>query len=267
MRHMIEKYLRSPQHKLTVTVIGVGGTGSQVLQGLARIHVALTKLDHPGLNVIAWDPDTVTEANAGRQMFSPIEIGMNKAVALITRINRFYKMNWMAAPKKWNRQNTKDTNIYITCTDTVKSRKDFVDKIDTPTVWKEEDQRRYYWIDCGNTRNTGQVWLSTLNEYECKSNDKSFVPALKSLYQIHGTPKEDKEQGPSCSVAEALLKQDLFINTTIANAATHLLWQMIRSIYIEHQGVFISLENGLRSVPAPIITQRRKIRSEGIALY
>lgn len=74
---------------MTVFVIGAGGTGSQVATGLARISVALQALGHPGLHVTVFDPDTVTEANIGRQLFSGSELGLNKAAALVTRINRF----------------------------------------------------------------------------------------------------------------------------------------------------------------------------------
>ena len=53
------------------------------------MSVALQALGHPGLHVTVFDPDTVTEANIGRQLFSGSELGLNKAAALATRINRF----------------------------------------------------------------------------------------------------------------------------------------------------------------------------------
>ncbi|MBO8471748.1 MAG: ThiF family adenylyltransferase, partial [Bacteroidetes bacterium] len=77
--HYIDNYLINPQHPVTVNVIGAGGTGSQVLTCLARFDTALRGLGHPGLFVTVYDPDTVTEANIGRQLFSPSDIGLNKA--------------------------------------------------------------------------------------------------------------------------------------------------------------------------------------------
>ena len=88
--HYTDRYLLNPYHPVTVFVIGAGGTGSQVATGLARISVALQALGHPGLHVTVFDPDTVTEANIGRQLFSGSELGLNKAAALVTRINRFF---------------------------------------------------------------------------------------------------------------------------------------------------------------------------------
>ena len=76
--HYTDRYLLNPYHPVTVFVIGAGGTGSQVATGLARISVALQALGHPGLHVTVFDPDTVTEANIGRQLFSGSELGLNK---------------------------------------------------------------------------------------------------------------------------------------------------------------------------------------------
>ena len=46
--HYTDKYLLNPYHPVTVSVIGAGGTGSQVVTGLARMSVALQALGHPG---------------------------------------------------------------------------------------------------------------------------------------------------------------------------------------------------------------------------
>lgn len=77
--HYIDNYLINPQHPVTVNLIGAGGTGSQVLTGLARLDVTLRALGHPGLFVTLYDPDIVTEANIGRQLFGYSDMGLNKA--------------------------------------------------------------------------------------------------------------------------------------------------------------------------------------------
>jgi hypothetical protein len=38
---------------------------------------------------------------------------------------------------------------------------------------------------------------------------------------------QDDSNEPSCSLAEALEKQDLFINSTLANMAASLLWNLL----------------------------------------
>lgn len=97
--HFTDRYLLNPRHPVTVFVIGAGGTGSQVITNLARMNMALQALGHPGLHVTVFDPDTVSQANIGRQLFSETELGLNKAVSLVTRINRFFGYAWTAEPK------------------------------------------------------------------------------------------------------------------------------------------------------------------------
>ena len=120
--HYIDNYLINPQHPVTVNLIGAGGTGSQVLTCLARLDTALRGLGHPGLFVTLYDSDIVTEANIGRQLFSPSDIGLNKAQCLVTRMNNFFGNDWKAVPdiypaalKDARRDNL--ANIMITCTD------------------------------------------------------------------------------------------------------------------------------------------------------
>ena len=75
--HYTDCYLLNPQHPVTVNLIGGGGTGSQVLTNLARLDVTLRTLGHPGLFVTLYDPDIVTEANIGRQLFGYSDLGLN----------------------------------------------------------------------------------------------------------------------------------------------------------------------------------------------
>lgn len=84
--------------RVDVVLVGCGGNGSQMLTGLARLNHALTALGHPGLRVTAFDGDTVSEANIGRQMFSPADVGQFKSVVLIHRLNAFFGLDWIARP-------------------------------------------------------------------------------------------------------------------------------------------------------------------------
>ena len=127
--HYIDNYLLNPQHPVTVNLIGAGGTGSQVLTCLARLDVTLRALGHPGLFVTLYDPDIVTDANIGRQLFGSSDLGLNKAQCLITRVNNFFGNDWKAVPdifptvlKDVRRDDM--ANITVTCTDNIKSRLD-----------------------------------------------------------------------------------------------------------------------------------------------
>ena len=126
--HFTSSYLINPTHPVTINLVGCGGTGSQVLSNLSRMNEALVKLGHPGLHVKVFDDDIVTEANIGRQMFSASDIGKNKSTVLVSRINRFFGLNWESHPIRYSTQNFEarskelGANIIITCVDTAQSR-------------------------------------------------------------------------------------------------------------------------------------------------
>ena len=112
--HFTHEYILNPSHRVTVNLIGAGGTGSQVLSALARMDYALYKLGHPGLHVTVYDDDVVTDANIGRQLFRGADIGQNKANVLVTRINTFFGVDWEAVSERYG-ENKQQANITITC--------------------------------------------------------------------------------------------------------------------------------------------------------
>ena len=240
--HYIDNYLVNPQHPVTVNLIGAGGTGSQVLTCLARLDAALRGLGHPGLFVTLYDPDIVTEANIGRQLFGPSDLGQNKAQCLVTRINNFFGNDWKAQPdiyptvlKDARRDNL--ANITITCTDNIKSRIDLwnlLKALPQPTYCTYETP--LYWMDFGNTQTTGQVVMGTSKLYETVSSLKVITRFVR-----YSRVKEE-DSGPSCSLAEALDRQDLFINSTLAQLGCNILWKMFRNGMIEHHGLYLNLE-------------------------
>lgn len=239
--HFTDNYIINPTHRLTIALIGVGGTGSQVLTGLARIDYALQALGHPGLQVTAYDPDEVTAANIGRQLFSPADLGLNKANVLVTRINRFFGLDWIAVPERYGKD-APSANITISCVDTVKSRLEIAKTFTGKGI---DQHRRMYWLDFGNTTDTGQVILGTVHTIK-QPESKQFetVDTLKTVTELFDLKKvKDKDSGPSCSLAEALEKQDLFINSSLAQMGCDLLWKLIRNGIIEYQGLYLNLDS------------------------
>ena len=64
-------------NRITIVIVGCGGTGSAVLSGLPYLHHALLAAGHPsGLKVYAIDGDRVSETNCVRQPFTATEIGL-----------------------------------------------------------------------------------------------------------------------------------------------------------------------------------------------
>lgn len=239
--HFADKYLLNPTHPITVSLIGIGGTGSQVLGALARINHALIALGHSGLHVTAYDPDEVSLANIGRQQFSMVDRGLNKATVLVTRINRFFGSDWEAVPSLYG--SGQFANIVISCVDSVKSR------LAIAKVIRNENngvdyQRRMYWMDFGNGTNHGQVVLGTLGRIEQpKSKKYETVSEMKVITELFDLSQvNEADSGPSCSLAEALSKQDLFINSTLSQLGCALLWQLTINGMIDCQGCYLNLQ-------------------------
>lgn len=243
-RHFIHNYILNPMHPLTVALVGVGGTGSQVLTSLGRMSYALQQLGHPGLHVRAYDADIVTEANCGRQLFSPIEIGRNKAEVMVTKLNMFFGTQWESIPKMYD-ERSKRANIIISCVDTVAARQAIAKNLEyrKEAFGWGDTKKAYYWLDFGNTLDTGQIILGTAVKIDQPKKSRGCVSQLKCVTDYFDLSKvNEKSNGPSCSLAEALSKQDLFINSTLSQIGMALMWKMFTKGVIDTQGAFLNLE-------------------------
>ena len=249
--HFVPNELLRPYNPVTVNLIGAGGTGSQVLTALARMNHALIALGHAGLFVRLFDDDTVTTANLGRQLFTTNELGQYKSVALINRINRFFGTNWKAETIKFNndliKQQAKNSStLTISCVDKIEARFQIAEILKTFAHIHNGRARALYWMDFGNSRVSGQVILSTLDKIKQPASEQ-YQPT-DTLPLVTEEFKELLQAGeaddtPSCSLAEALAKQDLFINSALANCGASLLWQLFREGILFYRGFFLNLQD------------------------
>lgn len=250
--HFTAPYFLNPQHPVTVQVIGAGGNGSQVITQLARIDQSLKKTGHVGLHVTLFDDDIVTEANMGRQLFFPCDLGLNKAVVLITRMNQAFGSSWKAEPRKFDgsvQKVDRMANITISCVDSVEARKN-IEKILYPRNPDQDNMapywQSYYWFDLGNSQSAGQFVIGTCQGIKQPQRSKTTWP-IRELPNIFAKfpsfrTQKTKKTGPSCSLAEALTKQDLFINSFLVQTAMATLWKMFREGKIRHHGAFVNLQ-------------------------
>ena len=267
---------------VSVALVGCGGTGSQVLTGLTRLHMALLALGHPfGLNVTAYDDDRVSNANVGRQLFYPSDIGQSKSATLITRANLCYNLRWHASSQRFTGERG-IPDMIITCVDTASARRTIAKNL---ARWDHMEQAPY-WLDCGNSRRKGQVFLTggprisidsrfnkkitptPLVNFQSETQDVdedspmtdtaidlsffSELPGvdlprmedvLPDIFDV-SIPEDDT---PSCSLAQSLRHQDLFINDLVSRAALCILWQLLSEGRIVNHGYWINLEDGRMS--------------------
>lgn len=235
MPHFTPPYMLNRQ--VTISLAGVGGNGSQMLTGLARLNHALTALGHPGLAVKAYDPDIVSVSNIGRQLFSPVDVGGSKAHILVSRLNAFFGLNWTSHYGRF--ESASGTDILIVCVDSAKARHEI-----------RHHQRNFkakYLLDLGNRAADGQVIFGQI----MPTHDISKMPAghvalpdpyevLPELVDVHA-PEDDT---PSCGLAEALERQELFVNQSVVTPALQILWQFFRYGRLDWHGAFINLRAG-----------------------
>jgi PRTRC genetic system ThiF family protein len=251
--HIVEKVLLNPYNPIMVNLIGAGGTGSQFLTALGRMNHALIELGHPGLMVRVFDDDKVEPANLGRQLFPTADLGMFKAVALVNRINLFFGTNWKAITERYDKETIQAhpefrmAEFTVSCVDTVSARFEIAELlmgIDQKMAYSRN--RPLYWMDFGNSKDTGQVILSTLIAIKQPESKKFRVvetlPLVTAEFKELLESSESADNTPSCSLAEALTKQDLFINSALANLGASLLWQLFREGMLFNRGFFLNLK-------------------------
>lgn len=251
--HFTDNDLIAPTNPIEVNLIGAGGTGSKVLTALVEMNYSLNELGHAGLSVRLWDDDIVTDANLGRQRFAECEVGLYKSVALINRANRWAGTNWKAESLKFEKDGLgrlpehTQAAIYISCVDSVKARFEIAEILNELDDYRAFRNRAKYWMDYGNSQSTGQVLLSTIgNIKQPKSEKYEAVANLPFITKEYGEllkQSEETDNTPSCSLAEALEKQDLYINSSLAQMGCSLLWNLFRHGMTENKGFFHNLHN------------------------
>lgn len=235
--------------RIKISIVGAGGNGAQMAAGVAQISTALVARGGLPLHVTIYDDDRVSTANVGRQLFSPADVGRFKADVIVERTNWFYSMDWVSEPVRINQKEGRyshtdflKSDIVISAVDTAKSR------LDIEQRFTDDSYQRFptYILDVGNRTRTGQVVLGAI------FRKKYQLPTLSLLYpEITDDDFQEQDQGPSCSLAEALQKQDLFVNRDVTTSALHILWDMISKRSIEYHGAFINLET-MRRTPLKI---------------
>ena len=229
--------------KVVIHVIGCGGTGSHLIPRLPLLHKSMLALGHPeGIEVVVWDGDNVSESNTVRQNFFPPDVGKNKASIMVNRINAAYGLTWEANPFRFSAayadRNFVRADIIIGCVDTKSARRE----IDRYVRMGRVD----YYIDSGNTANSGQVIVGQPPRYK---ESRLRLPLASELYPELVEGEDDNE--PSCSARESLARQGLATNPMCAAWMMTWLSEGFRNGYVEWSGLFFNLANG-RSSSIPI---------------
>lgn len=228
---------------LRILVVGAGGTGSAIVMGLPYLHQAMKAWGHPySLEVTLMDGDTVSETNCVRQPFSWSDVGQNKATVLINRINLFWGTKWNAQPVCFDEatlrsNHDRNPDLLIGCVDTRAGR-----AVIERSVCRKSSYVTY-WLDLGNNASSGQYVLGQpLNGRNLRKRER--LRTVAELYPEIADAAAGEDPLPSCSAAEALERQEPFINQTLAASALAMLARLFRYGRLFHHGGFFSASTG-----------------------
>lgn len=242
MEHFIDRSLLTG--RVRVHLVGVGGNGAQMANCLARLDIAMRALGHPaGIHVTAFDPDKVSEANVGRQIFGPADIGQYKSVLTIHRLNAFHGLDWDAQPVAYDGRHKRDTNsdvhLVVSCVDSARARRGL-----HQTLFKSWTGARY-WLDLGNTQDSAQVVLGQpLGARRLSQKDEWVrLPCVTELFPQLLDSSRLEDDTPSCSVAISLASQGLFVNDMAVRWGAQLLYELFSEGCIRHHGVVVNLQS------------------------
>jgi len=181
--------------KYEVIIVGCGGTGGFVAEGLCRILPQKVPL-------ILIDMDRVEERNLNRQNFFQEDLGSLKSEALAKRLSQKYDrpVGFSTIPIGFTNLNW--WSLIIGCVDNGPARRDIARKYSNPTA-----NTPAWWIDAGNGENFGQVLIGNVPVKNARSDNKIWselpLPILQRPDLLNQPPPATRncadiaEQGPT----------------------------------------------------------------------
>jgi len=249
-------YIVNPQSmavNFNILVVGCGGTGGFVSEGLCRL---LAKSDIP---IVLIDHDRVEPHNLVRQHFFEGDVGKFKSQALAERLARQFgrRVGYSVYPYAHDLINEElgahmstrlAQGIIIGCVDNANARRSIA----------EHFEYGNWWIDAGNGYSSGQVLIgntANLEHYEGAFHDDTHevyrlpLPTrqLPSLLAPSTAPLTNLMD---CAEAVAAEEQSPVINQAMATLVLEFLYRLLTK-KLTWMGAYIDLDAGtLQAVPA-----------------
>lgn len=227
--------------RIKIALVGLGGSGGEMLESLVRIDAVLKELGHDGFELHVFDGDSVSHSNIGRTRFSPIDIGQYKAEVLASRFNLFYGLDIKPHTVEFEPEWIFDYHMIVSCTDSAGFRIAMGEYVaDNQYEIERSCDSEILWLDLGNESYTGQFVLGHL----VRDESAFYLPNVYDLYQSSlRTVLAQEDRSSSCSLRQAIEIQSLFINKAVVTHASSLLYTLFKDGKIQTHGGFIDLQN------------------------
>ncbi len=241
-----------------IVVVGCGGTGGFVAEGLCRL---LAKSD---LDLLLFDYDRVEPHNLRRQHFYEGDLGKFKSQVLAERLARQYGRRVAYSVYPYERELINEVSgigmhimrgIIIGCVDEPASRRSIARDLN----WGD------WWIDAGNGFESGQVLIGNVSEVSGLANgfnetdqtvDKLPIPSLQ-LPALLTAPTGPVKRRRDCAEEVEDDTQSPIINQAMATLVLEFAYKLMTG-KLTWMGAYLDLEAGtLRPVLAEPVTVAR----------
>ncbi len=238
-----EKYILKGDKDAYILVVGCGGTGGYVAEGLCRLLVGAKN------RIYLIDHDRVEERNIGRQNFYREDLGRFKAEVLAERLARQFGriIHYCVSPIEQLALDER-SDITIGCVDnpTARDRLQFAGYRMMAGRFSYQYHNGWY-IDAGNGENMGQVLIgnSLLKEL-----NQSFTPETGLCHKLPLPTIQQPallapapEVEPDCADAVLNDEQSPIINRMMADLVLTFVYKLMTG-KLSWMGAYLNLETG-----------------------
>lgn len=210
-------------------IVGCGGTGSRLVPDVCRLLIGRNA------RLFLVDHDRVEPHNLGRQSFVSDEVGQFKAVALASRALREFRRFGLQvgyAVKPYDPtlhgavfRHSSALNLVIGAVDNAAARRAIAETLTN----NRAQERDVWWLDAGNSRNSGQIILGNAPTPDglagafnpatarCRALP---APSLRRPALLTAPPEPAPRDRLDCAAAIATGQQGPTINAHLATWAT-----------------------------------------------
>lgn len=234
-----------------VMVVGCGGTGGFVAEGLCRLLIGRSDI-----SLVLIDHDRVEERNLLRQSFYPEDLGRFKAEALAERLARKYRRpvayalealgtrDWGYGIRSESRLvGMAQAALVIGCVDNALARQSIAAQVGSGQ----------WWIDAGNGRDFGQVLVGNARVHQLArafNPEKGLCRSLPLPTLVQPDLLSPTPPAPPCAEAVAAAEQSPTINQAVAVLVLEVVRRLLEGTCTWWQ-VYLDLGAGtLRTVEA-----------------
>jgi PRTRC genetic system ThiF family protein len=244
-----------------LVIVGCGGTGSLVAEGLCRLLI------NSNLTLMLADFDRVEPHNLLRQNFFAGEVGKFKSQVLAERLSQQYgrKIGYTVMPYERDLfdeplgaglYHKAMSLIIIGCVDTAEARRSIADSMSSN--WNN------WWLDAGNGHHSGQVLLGNAGKpeglkesFDIASHVVSKLPLPSLQLPALLIPPVEQTRPRDCAEAIADDEQSPTINQAMAMLVVDFVYRLLSGT-LTNMGAYIDLDSGtLQTIPAAPATVAR----------